>query len=174
MAKEFHDGVAQAVTVTGTGNATLATTTTYPARRTLQSVVSAGAVVPYLIAAVDSNGTQTGEWETGEGTYLGSNAFERTRPQAGSSAVPVSFSAGTKKFSLTVNAADLRPLAALTAGMALTYNGDGTVATLTANGVTSTLAYTTINGKKRLSTITGGGSTTTVTYNSDGTVASIA
>lgn len=175
MAKEYHDGIAQAVTVTGTGNATLAASTTYAARRTLQSVVSTGAVVSYRIAAVDSNGVETGEWETGQGTYLGSNQFERTKPDSGSSATPVSFTAGTtKKFSLTPNAADLRVLGALTSAVALTYNSDKTVATVTANGVTSTLTYTTINGRQKVSTITGGGTTTTVTYNSDGTVASIA
>jgi hypothetical protein len=172
MAREAHDGVAQAVTVTGTGNATLATTA-YTARRTLQSVVSTGAVVSYRIAAVDANGVETGEWETGKGTYLGSNAFERTKPDAGSSATPpVNFSAGTKKFSLTNNAADMRPLLAMLSGFALTYDSEGDIATATMNGVAYTLGYTTVAGKKRWTSITGGGSTVTLNYDSNGNLVS--
>lgn len=169
MAREFHDAVAQAVTVTGTGNATLATSTTYAARRTLQAVASAGAVVSYRIAAVDANDKETGEWETGRGTYLGSNAFQRTTPEAGSGPLPVNFSAGTtKKFSHTPNAADLRILGALLGGFTLTYDSAGDVATATLNGTTYTLGYTTVAGKKRWTSITGGGSTVTLNYDSNG------
>jgi hypothetical protein len=174
MAKEFHDSVAQPVTVTGTGNATLSTTTSYPARRTLQSVVSAGAVVQYRIAAVDANGIETGEWETGEGTYLGSDIFQRTTPDAGASsaggsAVPVNFAAGTtKKFTLSINADVLRLLAAMTGGASLTYDSDGDVATATINSTTFTLGYTTVAGKKTWTSATGGGATITLNYDSNG------
>lgn len=173
MAREFHDAVAQAVTVTGTGNATLAASTTYAARRTLQSVVSAGAVVSYRIAAVDANDKETGEWETGRGTYLGSNTFQRTTPDAGSSTPPVNFSAGTtKKFTVTPNAIDLRILGALTGGFLLTYDGAGDVATATINGTTYTLGYTTVAGKKRWTSLTGGGSTVTLNYDANGNLVS--
>ncbi|WP_066339254.1 hypothetical protein [Azohydromonas lata] len=173
MAKEFHDSVAQPVTVTGTGNAALATTTSYPARRTLQSVVSAGAVVQYRIAAVDANGIETGEWETGEGTYLGSDVFQRTTPDAGSSTVPVNFSAGTtKKFTLSINADVLRFIAAMTGGASLTYDSDGDVATATINGTVFTIGYTTVAGKKTWTSVAGGGSTITLNYDSNGRFAS--
>lgn len=171
MAREFHDAVAQAVTVTGTGNATLAASTTYAARRTLQSVVSAGAVVPYRIAAVDANGVEIGEWETGRGTYLGGNVFQRTTPDAGSGSgsPPVNFTAGTtKKFTLVPTAADMRILGALTGGFTLTYDSAGDVATATVNGTTYTLGYTTVAGKKRWTSVAGGGSTVTLNYDANG------
>lgn len=171
--KEFHDAVAQTSTSTGTGNITLSPTTPFPARRTLQSVASTGALVPYRLEAVDGNYVPTGQWETGEGTYIGSDVFERTKPQAGSAALPVNFGAGMKRFSLTSNAADLRLLGRLQGSATYTYNADKTVATYTVNGVTYTVAYTTVDGKKRISTVTGGGATQTWTYNSDGTVATV-
>jgi hypothetical protein len=172
MAKEFHDAVAQAATVTGTGNVALSPTTSYPARRTLQSVVSAGAVVSYRIAAVDSNGVETGEWETGEGTYLGSDVFQRTRPDAGSSARPVNFSAGTKKFTHTPNASTLRLLAAMSGGWSVTYDAQGDIATATINGTTYTLNYTTVAGKKTWTSTSGGGSTVTFNFDANGNVVS--
>lgn len=173
MAREFHDGIAQAVTVTGTGNATLAASTTYPARITLQSKVSAGAVVPYRIAAVDANDKETGEWETGRGTYLGSNAFQRTTPDAGSGPLPVNFTAGTtKKFTLVPTAVDMRILGGLTGGWSLTYDSNGQLATATINGAVYTPTITTVAGKKRMTSITGGGSTVNLTYDSNGRLVS--
>jgi hypothetical protein len=174
--KEFHDAVAQTGTVTGTGNITLSTSSApFLGRRTLQSVASVNARIPYRIEAVDATTYQpTGQWETGEGTYLGSDIFERTTPQSGSSTPPVSFTAGTKRFSVTTNAADLRLLGQLSGSVSYTYNADGTVATYTVNGVLYTMAYTTVAGKRLVSTVTGGGITQTFTYNSDGSVASIA
>lgn len=173
MAREFHDAVAQAVTVTGTGNATLATSTTYPARVMLQSKASAGAVVPYRIAAVDANGAETGEWETGWGTYLGGNVFQRTTPDTGSSTPPVNFAAGTtKKFTLVPNAAGLRILGALTGGWSLTYDANGDPATATINGTTYTLGYTTVAGRRKWTSVTGGGSTVAFNFDASGNLVS--
>jgi hypothetical protein len=173
--KEFHDAVAQTSTSTGTGNVTLSPTTPFPGRRTLQSVAAVNARIPYRYEAVDANYQPTGQWETGEGTYLGGDTFERTSPQSGSSAtLPVNFSAGTKRFSVTTNAADLKLLGIINSGATYTYNSDKSVATYTVNGVTYTVNYTTVNGKKKVSTVTSGSVTLqTWTYNSDGTVASI-
>lgn len=175
MPKEFHDSIAQPCTVTGTGNVTLAASTPFPARRTVQSTVSVGASVPYRIEATDANYAPTGQWETGEGKYIGTDQFERTTPQAGSSGnnTAVNFAAGTKKLTITTNAADLRVIGQLQSPVSYTYNADKTVATYTVNGVTYTVNYTTVNGVKAVGTVVGGGVTQTISYNGDGTVASI-
>ncbi|WP_157266630.1 hypothetical protein [Azohydromonas aeria] len=174
MAKLFLDAVAQTTASTGTGNITLVTPTPYPGRRTLQSTgVATGTKLSYRIAAVDNNGQETGDWETGEGTYLGAGSFERTTPRAGSAAVPVAFVGGTKKVTFTVNAADLDTLAELDAGATLTWNTDGTLATVTTNGTTYTMAYATVDDFPRLTSITGGGKTVALGYDGAGRLTSI-
>lgn len=173
MPKEFHDSVSQTSTSTGTGNITLSTAA-FTGRRTLQSVASVGAQLPYRYEAVDATTFQpTGQWETGTGTYLGGDTFERTNPQAGSGPIPVNFAAGTKKFSVTTNAADLRVIGQLISGCTYTYNADKTVATYTVNGVTYTVNHITVNGIKVIGSTVGGGVTQTLNYNGDGTLASI-
>jgi hypothetical protein len=166
MARDYFDAVAQTTTSIGTGDMTLSTTTPYLGRRTLQSVpgLAVGTTLAYRIATVDANGIETGTWETGEGVYSAPNVFSRTRPQAGSEALPVNFTSGVKKFSLTVNAADMRALAGIVASATFTYNDDTTVATMVSNGVTWTFGYETVDSEPRLKTITGAGTTWTLTY----------
>lgn len=176
MPKEFHDSIAQPCTVTGTGNVTLAASSTpFLARRTVQSAVSVNASVPYRIEATDANYLPTGQWETGEGKYLGGDQFERTKPQAGSAGnnTAVNFAAGNKKLTITTNAADLRVIGQLQSGVTYTYHPDKTVNTYTVNGVVYTMQYTTVNGVKVASGSVGGGVTQTIEFNGDGTVASI-
>lgn len=55
--------------------------------------------------------------------------------------------------------------------VALTYNGDGTVATSTENGITTTFTY---NGDLTVATTTRLGVTRTYSYNGDGTLAAVA
>jgi hypothetical protein len=58
---------------------------------------------PYHCAAVDANGNETGQWESGIGKYdLASNSVVRLEPLQGSSAVPVNFAAGTKRIALSL------------------------------------------------------------------------
>lgn len=167
MARVFFDSVAQTSTSTGTGDMTLSTTTDYPGRRTLQSVAAVGDQVTYRIASVDTNGVETGAWETGIGTYSAANILTRTKPQQGSTAPPVNFPTGVKKVSLTINASDMKALADGQASAAFTYDADGDIATVTTNGVTSTHNYDTSAGFKRLATITSPGKTLTFNYHPD-------
>jgi YD repeat-containing protein len=132
-----------------------------------------GTTLSYRIAAVDANGVETGQWETGEGTWRGSDLFERTTPKAGSSSLPVAFADGTKKVTFTINAADLAGLLALSGTATLAWNADNTLASITSNGVTYTMGYTTVDDFPRLTTITGGGETTTLGYDAQGRVTSI-
>jgi hypothetical protein len=172
MAKIFHDSVAQTSNSTGTGDFTLSTTTTYLGRRTLQSVpgLAVGDTFAYRIALVDADGQETGVWETGEGTYVSANTVRRTSPQAGSAgaATLVNFGAGTKKFTLTVNAADMRWLAGLASGCTINRGTDGYITTVVENGITYTFNWITVAGLKRLGTVTGGGKTWTMSHSADG------
>lgn len=170
MAKIFHDSVAQTSTSVGTGDFTLSTTTSYPGRRTLQSVpgLAVGDTFAYRIASIGTDGQETGDWETGEGTYSAANTLKRSTPQAGSATLPVNFGTGTKKITLTVNAADMRWLAGLAAGCTINRDTAGYITTVVENGTTYTFNWITVAGLKRLGTVTGGGKTWTVIHSEDG------
>ena len=62
------------------------------------SVVGNGATVPYTIQGKNANGTLTGEWEVGEGTYYSSgNYISRDLVyESSNSNAKVNFSAGDK------------------------------------------------------------------------------
>lgn len=160
MAKIFHDSVAQTSNSTGTGDFTLSASTPFVGRRTLQSVpgLQINDVFQYRIAAIDENGIETGQWETGLGRYVSANVMRRDIPDAGSSAsLPVNFNTGTKKFSLTVNAEDLRDLSLMLAGGEINRNPDETIANVVSNGITFTFNYTLVDGLPQLATISGDG-----------------
>lgn len=68
------------------------------------SVLSAGALLPYVIVAVDIGGNPTGEWESGFGSYPSANTLARNTVLASSNAgALVNFSAGTKHVSIGFN-----------------------------------------------------------------------
>ena len=94
----FADRIKESSTTTGTGAITLAGAET--GFRSFSSVLTVGDTVYYCI-----QGQTPGEWETGIGTYSGTNTLTRTTPLAGSAATPVSFSAGVKDVFITVGAA---------------------------------------------------------------------
>jgi hypothetical protein len=107
MAFIRHDRVANTATTTGTGDFTLSGSS-ITAHRTLQSVAAVSDTLSYAIAAVDGTGAETGEWETGIGTYSATNTLTRTTVLASSNGGSlVNFSAGTKRVYLTALANDI-------------------------------------------------------------------
>lgn len=99
MALIWKDRVLELATTTGTGAFTLGGAMT--GYRTFASVCATSDTVYYLIEAVDASGYPTGEWETGLGTYSGTNTLTRTTPLDSSTGSAVSFSAGDKRVALT-------------------------------------------------------------------------
>jgi hypothetical protein len=100
------DRVIETSTTTGTGAITLAGALT--GFRTWASQCAVADTAYYLIEAVDANGLATGEWEAGLGTYSAANTLTRTTVISSSNAnAAVTFSAGTKRVSLSPTAAFL-------------------------------------------------------------------
>ena len=101
MAYVVADRVFEQATTTGTGAFTLAGAAT--GYRAFSAVCAVADTVPYVIEAVDSNGVPTGDWETGIGTYSGSNTLTRSVILASSNAgSAVNFAAGVKNVFLSV------------------------------------------------------------------------
>lgn len=95
----LRDRVLEATSSTGTGNLLMT-----GAVSGYQSFSGAGYATldsfPYVVFAVDANGTPTGQWESGYGSYETTNAtLVRATPIDGSSglAAAVNFSSGTKR-----------------------------------------------------------------------------
>lgn len=108
MAKIFADRVLETTTTTGTGPVTLAGAVT--GYQALSDVMSNGDTADYAIIAVDGSGVPTGQWETGLGTYA-SGVLTRTTVHASSNSdAAVSFSAGTKRVQIGINAATVQGL----------------------------------------------------------------
>lgn len=98
----YADRVLETSTTTGTGSITLAGAVT--GFRTFNTGLGLNILTDYVIEGVDASNVPTGEWETGIGSLSGSTTLVRTLPKAGSAAVPVSFSAGTKRVFISPNA----------------------------------------------------------------------
>jgi hypothetical protein len=110
MALIVEDRVMETSTTTGTGDFTLAGAVA--GFRTFASVCAVGDILYYVIEAVDTNGTPTGDWETGSGTYSASNTLTRTTvDKSSNSNAAVSFAAGTKRVALTVTTGHINVLA---------------------------------------------------------------
>lgn len=91
-------------TSTNTGTAAFLLIGAVPGYRTFASVCTIGDRLPYVIEAVDANGSPTGEWEAGVGTYSALNTLERTTVQESSNGnALVSFSVGLKRVSLQLH-----------------------------------------------------------------------
>lgn len=100
MARILKDRVAETTTTTGTGALTLAGAIV--GFRAFSSVCATSDTFYYMIEAIDSSGVPTGEWETGYGTYSGSNTLTRTAVfESSNSNAAVSFSVGTKRVTIT-------------------------------------------------------------------------
>lgn len=96
MAHVIASRVSETSTSTGTGDFTLGGAAT--AHKTLASRCSVGDTVDYVIEAVDANGSPSGDWEAGIGTYSAANTLTRTTvKESSNSDALVSFAAGNKK-----------------------------------------------------------------------------
>lgn len=103
MARIYADRVMESTTTTGTGDITVAGAVN--GFRTFASKCEVGDTFDYAIFAVDINARPTGAWETGRGTYTGTNTIERTVIQESSNNDEVvNFAAGIKHIILSHNA----------------------------------------------------------------------
>lgn len=101
MAHISEDRVLETSTTTGTGNLTLAGAVT--GYRTFASVMVTTDTCLYAVWGVDVNGSPTGEWEGGIGTYSATNTLTRTTVLESSNAgAAVNFSAGTKYVAISL------------------------------------------------------------------------
>ena len=91
----YADRVLETTTTTGTGSITLGGAAT--GFRTFNAGLGLNIQTDYCIEGVDASNVPTGEWETGVGYLSSPTTLVRHKPKAGSAAVPVSFSAGTKR-----------------------------------------------------------------------------
>ena len=103
MAHVRADRVMEASTTTGTGNFTVSGAVAGFA--TLASRLTVSDTFDYAIFAVDGDGTPTGAWETGIGTYTAANEFSRSVRQSSNSDALVNFAAGDKRVVATLTAA---------------------------------------------------------------------
>lgn len=110
------DRVCESSTTTGTGPLTLAAA--IAGFRRFSSVMSTSDTCYYAIEAVDALGVPTGDWETGLGTYSGTNTLTRTTVHFSSNSnSAVSFSAGTKRVFIVVSASDYAAVIARVAAL---------------------------------------------------------
>ena len=124
MARIYADRVMETSTSTGTGNITLAGAAT--GHRAFSAVCVVGDTFDYAIAAVDGNGTPTGAWETGRGTYSAAGTLTRTTVQASSNSNnAVNFAAGSKLVFLSANASSSIPDTAGKGGQVLRAKSSG-------------------------------------------------
>lgn len=97
------DRVAETTTTTGTGSVTLAGAVA--GFRRFDDVMTNGQQCYYVIEALDGSGNPSGDWESGVGTYSGSDVLARTEVrQSSNGGAAVNFSAGTKRVILTPTA----------------------------------------------------------------------
>lgn len=103
MAFVIADRVKETSTTTGTGALTLAGAMT--GFQTFAAKCAVGDTAYYALQGVDGNGTPTGEWECGLGTYSSASTLTRTTVTSSSNAdAVVTLSAGTKQVYITVPA----------------------------------------------------------------------
>lgn len=101
MAHISEDRVLETSTTTGSGNFSLAGAVT--GYRTFAANMAVSDTCWYAIWGVDANGSPTGEWEGGLGTYSATNTLTRTTVIESSNAGSVvTFSAGTKYVAITL------------------------------------------------------------------------
>lgn len=104
MAHISEDRVLETSTSTGTGTLALAGAVT--GYRTFASTMAVADTCLYAVWGVDANGSPSGEWEGGVGTYSATNTLTRTTVLESSNAGSVvTLSAGTKYVAITLIAA---------------------------------------------------------------------
>lgn len=150
----YGDRVLETSTSTGTGAITLSGVAPL-GRQTFFARFGASPVsVAYCIEGVNLDGSQTGQWEVGTGTFDGSTGLTRTTILASSNAgALVNFTAGTKNVFCTAPAAYLLPPGANTQ---VAYNNagiPGANANFTYNAATNTVTFGNITGSALAMTI---------------------
>jgi hypothetical protein len=103
MAYKYVDRVKEFTTTTGTGNIALGGAQS--GYRTFNSALTSGDTCGYCI--VDPN---TGEWETGTGTFSAPSTLERTTLEASNSASKIAFATGSKDVMLTLTGASIQDI----------------------------------------------------------------
>jgi hypothetical protein len=135
MAYKVYDFVQESSTSTGTGNFVTSGVPT-AGFGAFSARYAVGDTFPYSIAGVDSNNQRTGEAETGIGTVVSFSGSAMTWSRAVISSsnadALVSFSAGTKLVSVSLNAVEMRLLPTRT--LAADYTNSTT--TVTSTGLT--------------------------------------
>lgn len=134
MAHVVEDRVAETSTTTGTG--AMALSAAVPGYRRFNSVCSVADTVHYMIVA------DTGDWESGLGTYSALNTLTRTTVRRSSNAnAAVSFAAGSKQVFLYFPGVALAATASWQAktGNYTAVNGDRLLCNTTAGAFTVTL-----------------------------------
>lgn len=105
MAQIFVDSVLETTTTVGAGALTLAGPVT--GYRSFGGVMLVGDTCKYSLREVDSSGNFTGAWETGLGTYSGTNTLTRTTLSQSSTSAFLVLAAGTKYVSISLLAEDI-------------------------------------------------------------------
>lgn len=104
-----EDRVCETSTTTGTVPFVLAAAVT--GFRRFSAVMAVNDTCYYAVEAVDTQGSPTGEWETGQGTYSAADTLTRTTVHESSNAgAAVNFAAGTKRVMLAMTSAALDQL----------------------------------------------------------------
>lgn len=108
MAHIRADRVLETTTTTGTGNITVAGA--IAGFGALSARLAVSDTFDYAIFAVDGSGAPTGAWETGVGTYTGTNQFSRSVRQSSNADALVNFASGTKYVALTLTTSAIAAL----------------------------------------------------------------
>jgi hypothetical protein len=145
MAAQYADRVAESTTTTGTGSITLAGALT--GFRAFSTVMSTSDTCFYALQAVDGSGNPTGAWETGLGTYTGTNTLARTTVYASSAGGSAITLAGTTYVFLAPLAAT-SPQFGPDNGMSMP--SAGTTALTTPTGSNLKLVNRTVAGRQML------------------------
>ena len=141
MPRIIEDRVFETSTTTGTGPFALAGA--IAGFRAFSAVCAVSDTAPYFIEAVDDTGIPTGAFETGTGTYSGTNTLTRTTVSRSSNAnAAVNFGAGLKRVAISMLAAD----AAGGAGTVTSVSGAGTVNGITLTGTVTTSGSLALGG----------------------------
>jgi hypothetical protein len=110
--QQIADRIKETTATVGVGALALAGAAT--GYRPFSAACAIGDTCYYAIEGVNADGTLTGEWEVGFGTYSALNTFTRTTVLTSSNAgAPVNFSAGTKQVWLDLPAAHITDFARL-------------------------------------------------------------
>lgn len=124
MALIIADRVKEATTTTGTGSFTVSGAET--GFRAFSAVCATSDTFYYAVQEVDGSGAASGDWETGLGTYSGTNTIARTTVLSSSnSGSAVDFGAGAKHIWIDFVAAEYRAIRPIYDSYTITVGASG-------------------------------------------------